>query len=346
MFDSQRPVPPPWSVPDRVTLPYDRQYDRQLYVGPRSSLVQPSQPYHPMTSHYRYRQVQPLAEGGMAQVYRAYDRKLQREVALKILPAVCSDDPVMLERFRLETLRLQALHHPHIVPLLDYGRYRHRLFFSMPFYPTNVQQQVRQYGIPPLSVTAHLVEQLATALDCAHSQGIIHRDIKPTNILLDHSGLAYLADFGISKSTLRAESRLKTGILIREMEYEEEQTSLLFATPDYCAPEHLMGRAVDARTDVFGLAIVLYELLTGRKPYCHDDDPGPDQLTREQYANLLYDRIQNERPLLPSQLVHLPTRPIAEGVDATILRALDPQPNKRYGSAGVLAVALATALAA
>ena len=344
MFDSERPVPPLWSVSDRVTLPYDR----QPYVGPRSSRAHqllPSQPYHTMMSHHRYGHVQPLADGGMAQVYRAYDRKLHQHVALKILPAEWSDDPVMLERFRLETLRLHALHHPHIVPVLDHGLYRHRLFFSMPLYPTNVQQQVRQYGTPPLGVTVRLVAQLAAALDCAHSQGIIHRDIKPTNILLDHSGLAYLADFGISKSTSRAETRLKTGILIRELEYEEEQTSLLFATPDYCAPEHLMGRAVDARTDVFGLALVLYELVTGRKPYWHDDDdPSLNQLTREQYANLLYDRIQHERPILPSQLVHLPTRPIAESVDATILRALDPQPNERYGSAGVLAAALAAAL--
>ncbi|MGO8946687.1 MAG: serine/threonine-protein kinase [Ktedonobacterales bacterium] len=321
---------------------------RRYSSGPRpdTSVSQSSPPVRPTTWRRRYQNLQPLAHGGMAQVYRAFDRKLDRQIALKVLPREFSADPVMLERFRLETLRMQALQHPHIVPILDCGLYRDRFFFSMPLYPTTLQQQVRQNGMPPLSVTVRLIEQLAAALDCAHSQGVVHRDIKPTNILLDHSGLAYLADFGISKSTSRAESRLKTGILIREMEYEEEQTSLLFATPDYCAPEHLMGHAVDARTDVFGLALVLYELVTGHKPYCHDDDPDPIQLTREQYANLLYGRIQHERPIRPSQLVQLPTRLMAKNVDATILRALDPQPHQRYGSAGLLAAALGAALTA
>jgi serine/threonine protein kinase len=97
----------------------------------------------------------------MVQVYRAYDTQLDRQIVLKVLPRESSADPVMLERFRLETLRMQALQHPYIVPVLDYGLYRNRLFFSMPLYPTNVQQQVRQYGTPPLSITIRLIEQLA-----------------------------------------------------------------------------------------------------------------------------------------------------------------------------------------
>ena len=282
----------------------------------------------------------------MAQVYRAFDTHLKLHVALKVLPAASGDDPVMLERFRLETLRLQALHHPHIVPVLDYGLYQSRLFFSMPCYPTNLQQLLRQYGTPPFGITVRLIEQLASALDCAHSQGFIHRDIKPTNVLLDQRGTAYLADFGISKSTPRADNRLQTGLLIREMELEEERHQLLFATPDYCAPEHLMGRPVDARTDVFGLGLLLYELVTGQRPYRHEDDSDLSELTREQYANLLCDRIHNERPVRPSHLVHFPTRLRAESVDATILRALQPQPKHRYGSAGVLATALGAALTA
>ena len=97
-----------------------------------------------------------------------------------------------------------------------------------------------------------------------------------------------------------------TGRLIREMEDEEEQQhSLLFGTPDYCAPEQLMGPSVDARTDVFGLGLVLYEVLTGQRPYGQDDDPDLSGLTREQYAHLVFDRIQHERPVRPSQLVHI-----------------------------------------
>jgi len=107
-----------------------------------------------------------------------------------------------------------------------------------------------------------------------------------------------------------------------------------------------MGRPVNARSDVFGLGLLLYELVTGRKPYCYDDDPSPIQLTREEYANLVYDRIQNERPLLPSQLMPFPTRLVAEGVDATILCALDAEPQQRYGSAGLLAAALGAGLTA
>ena len=137
-----------------------------------------------------------------------------------------------------------------------------------------------------------------------------------------------------------------TGRLIREMEdEEEEQDYLLFGTPDYCAPEQLMGRSVDARTDVFGLGLVLYEVLTGQRPYGHDDDADLSGQTREQYAHLVLDRIQHERPQQPSQLVPFPTRRMAKNVDAIMFRALDPEPQQRYGSAGALAAALGAALA-
>jgi eukaryotic-like serine/threonine-protein kinase len=340
MSDPQQLHPSWWS--GSITLPM--RYRRYSSGSrPETSVSQSSPPVHPTTWRRRYQNLQPLAHGGMARVYRAYDTQLERQIALKVLPRQFSADPVMIERFRLETLRMQALRHPHIVPILDYGLYRDRFFFSMPFYPTTLQQQLRQYGTPPLSVTTRLVEQLAAALDCAHSQGIIHRDIKPSNILLDQSNIAYLADFGISKSTHQAEDRLKTGLLIRVMEDEEEQHQLLFATPDYSAPEHLLGRQVDARTDVFGLGLLVYELLTGRQPYGREDDPDPTQITREQYASLLFARMQNERPIRPSQFVEMPTRSIARRVDAIILRALDPEPERRYRSAGLLATALGAA---
>ena len=171
----------------------------------------PLAPTGPMPSHRRYQHAQPLAEGGMAQVYRAYDTQLHQLVALKVLPTAFFDDPLVSERFRLETLRLHALQHPHIVPVLDDGLYRNRFFFSMPLYPTNLQWLLRWYGTPRLGVTVRLVEHLAAALDYAHSQGFIHRDIKPTNILLDQRGVAYLADFGISKSTPRAETQAHDG---------------------------------------------------------------------------------------------------------------------------------------
>ena len=347
MFDPQQPGPSPWSVSERATLPYERQqYAEQGSSLARSQNPLPSRPYHPMPSHRRYQHAQPLAEGGMAQVYRAYDAQLHQLVALKVLPTAFFDDPLLSERFRLETLRLHALHHPHIVPVLDYGLYHNRLFFSMPLYPTNLQWLLRRYGTPRLAVTIRLLEHLAAALDYAHSQGFIHRDIKPTNILLDQRGMACLADFGISKSTPWAEDRLMTGRLIREMEdEEEEQHSLLFGTPDYCAPEQLMGHPVDARTDVFGLGLVLYEVLTGQRPYGQEDDRGLSGLTREQYADLVCDRIHHERPQRPSQLVQFPTRLMAKNVDAIIFRALDPEPNQRYGSAGLLAAALGAALA-
>jgi len=282
----------------------------------------------------------------MAHVYRAYDTQLHQLVALKVLPTAYYDDPLGSERFRLETLRLHALQHPHIVPVLDYGLYRNRLFFSMPFYPINLHWLLRWYGTPRLAVTARLVEHLAAALDYAHRQGFIHRDIKPTNILLDQQGVVYLADFGISKSTPWAETRLMTGRLLREMEDEEEEENyLLFGTPDYCAPEQLMGHPVDACTDVFALGLVLYEVLTGQRPYGQDDDPDLSGLTREQYATLVCDRIHHERPRRPSQLVPFPTRLMAKNVDAIILRALDPEPNQRYGGAGLLAAAFGAAVA-
>ena len=347
MLDPEQSGPSPWSVPESATLPSAR----QQYAGQRSSLgrsqkLLPAHLSRPMPLHRRYQHAQPLAEGGMAHVYRAYDTQLHQLVALKVLPTAFFDDPLLSERFRLETLRLHALQHPHIVPVLDYGLYRNRLFFSMPFYPTNLHWLLHCYGTPALTVTVRLVEHLAAALDYAHSQGFIHRDIKPTNILLDQQGVVYLADFGISKSTPWAETRLMTGRLLREMEEEEEEEhALLFGTPDYCAPEHLMGRPVDARTDVFGLGLVLYEVLTRQRPYGQDDDLALSRLTREQYTHLVVERIHHERPRPPSQLVHLPTRLMAKSVDAIIFRALDPDPQQRYGSAGLLAAAFGAALA-
>jgi serine/threonine protein kinase len=345
MSDPQQLHSSRWSGSNTLPMRY-----RRYSSGPRPETLvsQSSPPVHPTTWRRRYQNLQPLTQGGMAQVYRAYDTQLDRQIALKVLPREFSADPVMIERFRLETLRMQALQHPHIVPILDYGLYRDRFFFSMPFYPTTLQQQVRQYGTPPLSVTIRLIEQLAAALDYAHSLGIIHRDIKPSNILLDQRNVAYLADFGISKSTYQADERLKTRLLIRVMEDEGEHHQVfhvLYATPDYSAPEHLLGLPVDARTDVFGLGLLVYELLTGCRPYGRADDLEPTQMTREQYANLLFERMHNERPLRPSQLVQMPTQSMARCVDAIILRALEPDPEQRYGSAGLLAATLGAAVA-
>ena len=193
MLDPEQSGPSPWSAPERATLPYDRQQDAREDVGQRSllSLTQKPLPSHPsrsMPSHRRYQHAQPLAEGSMAHVYRAYDTQLHQLVALKVLPTAFYDDSLLSERFRLETLRLHALQHPHIVPVLDDGLYRNRLFFSMPLYPTNLHWLLRWYGTPRLGVTVRLVEHLAAALDYAHRQGFIHRDIKPTNILLDQRG--------------------------------------------------------------------------------------------------------------------------------------------------------------
>lgn len=280
---------------------------------------------------WRYDVIAPLAKGGMSQVFRARDSWMNREVALKVLPEEWMRDTVRVERFRLEARRIASLQHPNIVPLLDYGEQGGRLFLVMPIYPTTLRTVLEYDHCLPPPQAVYIGAQIASALDYAHSQGIIHRDIKPENILLDSTGRALLTDFGIAKAVPTAANHLLTSAPL--MAAEAGQAPI--ASVEYSAAEHMLGRPVDERTDVYGLGVVIYEMLTGRVPFALDN---------ERIYSLVV-RMLTERPIPPSTLAPMPL-PI--GFDTILLRALDSEPKRRFATVsemtGALEQALATAL--
>ena len=276
----------------------------------------------------RYRVEGLIAEGGMASVFRARDLQLGREIALKVLASEFSRDPVRVERFRLEARRIAALQHPNIVPLLDYGEEGGRLFLVMPFYGNTVRDLLMRQGALPLAQALSITGQMADALDYAHEQGLIHRDVKPENILLDSAGNALLTDFGIAKSAPSAPASMATSAPLRMAEAGQRP----MASVEYSSPEHLLGRPMDERTDVYGLAVVVYEMLTNHVPFTLVND--------ELYKLLM--QMLTERPPAASSVA---PQPLPAGVDGVIGRALDRDPAQRFATASAFYQALAQAMA-
>ena len=195
----------------------------------------------------------------MAEVYRGHDIALEREVAVKVLPAALALDSGYVERFREEAKRVALLSHPHIVPVYAFGEQDGLLYLVMPIMRESLRDRMTREGVLPINESARLVVQIAAALDAAHAQGIVHRDVKPENILLDTDGKAHLTDFGIARDMdfLRQTGTNRT----------LAATGLPVGTPEYMAPEQLRATPVDQRADIYALGAVLYELLTGRAPH-------------------------------------------------------------------------------
>jgi serine/threonine protein kinase len=200
-----------------------------------------------------------LGAGGMAEVYRGFDTKLKRAVAVKVLPAAMSSDAGYVQRFRNEAQRVAALNHPHIVPLYHFGEEGALLYHVMPILKESLRDRLdREERLAPQDAV-RLVVQIASALSVAHAAGLVHRDVKPENVLLDEKGAAFLTDFGIARPiTLSRVGRAAQTL---------SATGLPVGTPEYMAPEQLRGELVDQRADIYALGAVLYELLTGHAPH-------------------------------------------------------------------------------
>ena len=284
--------------------------------------------YHQQTvGNGRYHLLHLHASGGMARVYRALDSQLAREVAIKELAPELTGDTVRVERFRLEARRVAALHHPHIVPLLNYGEEGNFFYLVMPFYPHTLRDAFEKRRAFPLADVVAITTQVAAGLDYAHQFGLIHRDVKPENILLDEDGQVLLGDFGIAKSDATAPRGLATGLPLTTA---EEGRPRLLSLP-YTAPEYLMGEPFDRRADVYGLGIVVYEMLTGHVPFPLEGGE----------VSAVIMRILTESATPPSLLapVLLPFT-----IDAVVLGALERDPRQRFGSAGEFSSALAETL--
>src|SRR5688500_14721667 len=254
----------------------------------------------------------------MATVYLAQDLKHNRRVALKVLhPGLAH--ALGPERFRREIEIAAGLQHPHILPVFDSGEHEGMLWYTMPFIQgESLRDLMAREAELPLEQAVQITREVAGALDCAHAQGIVHRDIKPENILLS-GGHALVADFGIARALSEESGRLTA-------------TGLAIGTPAYMSPEQGDGdRQVEARSDVYSLASVTYEMLTGEPPYA-------GATARAVMTKRLTDPIPSARRL---------RRTIPEPLDRAIMRGLAPTPADRFPSAGEFARALVSgALAA
>jgi len=205
----------------------------------------------------RYEIKAEIGRGGMATVYHAYDPRFEREVALKVLPREMLHDVQFRTRFEREAKTIAMLEHPAIVPVYDFGEEEGQPYFVMRFMTGGSLSDRMKKGPMTVQDAAHLMAHIASALDDAHAKGIIHRDLKPGNILYDQFNEPYISDFGIAKL---AESQTNvTG-------------SAIIGTPAYMSPEQAQGEGIDGRSDIYGLGVILFELLTGQQPY-HGDTP-------------------------------------------------------------------------
>jgi serine/threonine protein kinase len=209
------------------------------------------------TKFGRYEIKSELGRGGMATVYHAYDPRFEREVALKVLPREMLHDPQFRTRFEREAKTIAMLEHPVIVPVYDFGEEDGQPYFVMRYMTGGSLTDRMKQGPMSIQDAARLFDRLAPALDQAHAKGIIHRDLKPGNILFDQYGDPYVSDFGIAKIT-SGETNV-TG-------------SAIVGTPAYMSPEQAQGEKIDGRSDIYGLGVILYELLSGKQPY-HGDTP-------------------------------------------------------------------------
>jgi serine/threonine protein kinase len=254
----------------------------------------------------RYHILEQLCEGGMAIVYKAYDTRLERDVAIKMIRkgAFPADHlERMLRRFEREAKALARLSHPNIIKILDYGEYEGSPYLVMEYFPGGTLKQ--KLGKPlPWQEAIQLLLPIAEALDYAHDQNMVHRDVKPANILLTQRGQPMLSDFGIAK------------LLDLEETHELTGTSVAVGTPEYMAPEQANAKTVDHRADIYSLGIVLYEMVTGRKPFVADTP----------MAVL----IMHARDPLPNPKKFVPDLP--NGLEKALLKALAKQPADRYQS--------------
>ncbi len=259
-----------------------------------------------------------LDRGGMGLVYKATDADLERTVALKIIAPEHTQNPDAVTRFKSEARLAASLEHPNIVPIHRGGEYQGVLYLAMRYVPGTNLRQVIDRGQLDLDRVQRVVRSVASALDAAHERGLVHRDVKPANILISgtppHEQI-YLTDFGLTKKLGAPASLTQTGAWV--------------GTADYVAPEQIQGGAVDGRTDVYSLGCVLYEMLTGSVAYPKDNDMAK-----------LWAHVQDPPPS-PS----LKRPELVDSFDYVVSRATAKDPNDRYDKASDLAEAVDRAVA-
>ena len=270
----------------------------------------------------RYHIIEPLGEGGMAVVYKAYDNILECDVAVKFILAQKLEDvntEKVLKRFKTEAQKTAALNHPNIIPVTDYGEYEGTPYLVMKYMPGGTLKQAlterlqNKNGPFSYQEAAAIIAPIARALELAHYQGIIHRDVKPSNILLTQTGQPMLTDFGVAKITESTVTLDHTGL------------GTGIGTPEYMAPEQWEGKKeIDGRVDIYGLGVVFYELITGRSPFTADTVPAI-------MMKVMVDPLPRPKKYC---------KDIPDSVEKVIFKALARKPENRYSNMGEFAGAL------
>src|SRR3954454_11256344 len=252
----------------------------------------------------RYELVRHIARGGMAEVYLAHDRLLDRPVALKVLFPELSVDRSFVERFRREAQAAANLSHPNIVSVYDWGEEGSTYFIVMEYIDGRPLSQILRADGPLLpDRAAAIAADVAAALAFAHRNGVIHRDVKPGNVLITNDGLVKVTDFGIARAANTEENLTQTGAVM--------------GTATYFSPEQAQGAEVDPRSDVYSLGVVLYEMVTGAPPFTGDNP-----------VAIAYKHVREEPPTPRERNNAIPVT-----FEAIILQAMAKQADDRYGSA-------------
>ena len=252
-----------------------------------------------------------IGRGGMGEVYRAFDTRTDRIVALKLLPTHLAKDTVFQQRFRRESQAAAGINEPHVVPIHGFGEIDERLYLDMRLIDGNnlgalLGEDDNKKPLKP-AMAVSIIEQVAAALDAAHELGLIHRDVKPSNILVTKNDFAYLIDFGLARTA--GQQGLTTA-------------GSTLGTMAYMSPERFEGGEIDPRSDVYALTCVLYECLTGQKPY-------PVDSLEQQIAKHI-----NAPAPKPSAI-----DPRLAAFDEVIAKGMSKKPGRRYQSAGEMAAA-------
>jgi tetratricopeptide (TPR) repeat protein len=258
-----------------------------------------------------------LGEGGMGAVYKAYDKELDRTVALKLVRPGLADNPMAVQRFKQELLLASKISHKNVLRIHDLGEFGGTRFISMAFIEgEDLHQLLMTLGKLPLERTLNLARQLCAGLDAAHSEGVVHRDFKPQNILLDKEDHAYISDFGLSKSF----GTDATGMT---------RSGEMLGTPRYMAPEQVEGGHIDNRADIYALGLILYEMVTGDIPF-----------QAETTVQLIYKHV-HEQPRNPREQ----NSEVPDWLARVIMKCIEKDPESRYASAAEVLEAISTATA-
>jgi eukaryotic-like serine/threonine-protein kinase len=267
----------------------------------------------PGTNLGPYRIVGEAGRGGMASVYKAHQAALARYVAIKVLPDFFATEPGFLERFQQEAVAVAQLRHPNILAIFDYGETDGVTYIVTEFVDGGTLAD--QMGKPlPVEYAVEILNPIAGALDYAHRRGVLHRDVKPSNVLLQHDGTPVLSDFGLAKMMMSANKRIT-------------QSGMIVGTPEYMSPEQCAGEDLTPATDQYSLAVIAYEALTGRVPF-----------TAATPVAVLMAQMQNALP--PPRTIN---PELSDGVAAVLLKGLAKEPGDRYKTCHQLVRALAAA---